>query len=106
MPRLLELFSGTQSVSKQFRAKGWETVSLDISDKMAKPDILADILEWNYTCFPNGYFDVIWASPICQFYSRARTTAKLPRDLVFADSLVQRVLDIITYPDLPQACHP
>ncbi len=38
--------------------------------------------------------DLIWASPVCQHYSRARTNAKTPRDLVWADSLVQAVLDL------------
>jgi len=97
VPRLLELFAGTQSIAKAFRAKGWQTISLDINDKMAIPDILSDVLLWDHTAFEPGYFDVVWASPVCTHYSIARTTAKTPRDLEFADSLVQRVLDLIAY---------
>ncbi len=40
--------------------------------------------------------DLIWASPVCAHYSRARTNAKTPRDLAWADSLVQAVLDLAT----------
>ena len=42
-----------------------------------------------------SYFDVVWASPDCTQYSRARTTAKTPRDLVRADRLVERCLQLI-----------
>jgi hypothetical protein len=44
-----------------------------------------------------GSFEVIWASPPCTHYSRARTTAKSPRDLEGSDALVQRTLDIIAH---------
>ena len=37
---------------------------------------------------------MIWASPVCKDYSRARTRANTPRDLDWADSLVQAVLDL------------
>ena len=40
---------------------------------------------------------MVWASPICTHYSRARTTAKTPRDFVWADSLVLKALEIIEY---------
>ena len=49
MPRLLELFSGTKSVSKVAKALGWETISLDIDPKF-DPDLCMDILDFNYTC--------------------------------------------------------
>ncbi len=41
-----------------------------------------------------GNVDLIWASPVCTEFSRARTTAKTPRDLDWADSLVQAVIDL------------
>ena len=43
----------------------------------------------------DGHFDVIWASPDCTQYSRARTTARKPRDLEGADRLVAACLRII-----------
>lgn len=66
--RLLELFSGTQSVGKVAREMGYQVTSLDLSDA----DININILEWDYTQYPAGHFDFIWASPPCQFFSCAR----------------------------------
>ena len=42
-----------------------------------------------------GRYDFIWASPPCQQHSIARTTAKTPRNLELADSIVARTLEII-----------
>ena len=94
--RILELFSGTGSVGKVFGSDGWEVVSLDINNK-TNASICADIRTWDYTIFDVGHFDVVWASPVCTHYSRARTNAKTPRDLEWADSLVLRALEIIEY---------
>ena len=71
-------------------------ISLD-SDSKAAATISVDILDWDFTVFPPGHFDAIWASPPCTEYSRARTVAKTPRNLDLADALVQRALDIIAY---------
>ena len=94
--RILELFSGTGSVGSVFESMGWEVVSLDIDPK-ASATIIADIRTWDFTIFPKGHFDVVWASPVCTHYSRARTTAKTPRDFEWADSLVERALEIISH---------
>ena len=93
---LLELFCGTKSVGRAFEEYGFEVVSLDRDPKF-QPTICTDILEWDYTCYPPGYFDVIWASPECTQYSIARSNAKIPRNLECADSLVQRALEIMRY---------
>ena len=96
MPRCLELFAGTGSISKVLRERGWECVTLDNNVK-AQPTIVADVRTWDYTQFPPDHFDFAWASPVCTHYSVCRTTAKTPRDLVWADSLVLAALRIIQY---------
>jgi hypothetical protein len=93
--RVLELFSGTGSVGKAFSAKNWEVVSLDL-DPACNATHCCDILQW-VCLYPPIHFDVIWASPDCRFYSLARSTAKTPRDLQLADSLVLRTLSLIFY---------
>ena len=71
--RLLELFSGTNSVGKQFPG---EVVSLDVIGTPTRNHIVTDILEWDFTVYPPDHFDMCWASPPCIQYSQARTKAK------------------------------
>ena len=66
--KLLELFSGTKSVGKVAEKLGYEVISLDLKDA----DVNCDILEWDYTIYPTGYFDVIWASPPCDTFSNLK----------------------------------
>ena len=94
--RVLVLFSGTQSVGRAFEAHGYEVVSLD-KDPRFEPTICEDILTWDYTVFSVDHFDIVWASPECRDFSIARSNAKRPPDLVGADALVQKTLDIIPY---------
>ena len=91
MPKLLELFSGTKSVSKVAEELGFDVVSLDLRDA----DINCDILLWDYTIFPPGTFDVVWASPPCTEYSRAKTVGV--RDIEHANQIVLKTLEIIHY---------
>ena len=43
---------------------------------------------------------MIWASPMCTQYSKCGTQGR-PRDLVGADALVQKVLDLVNYFNVP-----
>lgn len=72
--KILELFSGTQSISSVFRANGWDTFTIEKDGQFENfttwtVDILdvtaADILE------KFGRPDVIWASPPCESFSVA-----------------------------------
>ena len=92
--KLLELFSGAGSISKPWREAGHEVVSVDI-DSRFHPEICEDILQWSYVKL-EFIPDVIWASPPCTEYSRAKTTGP-PRNLTLADQLVAKALKIIKY---------
>jgi len=69
--KLLDLFTGTGSVAKVARDLGYEVTTLDI-DARCNPDICADVLEFDYTIWEPGQFDIVWASPPCDYFSCAR----------------------------------
>ena len=90
--RLLELFAGTQSVGKIARELEMDVISLD---RDMPADISTDIMNWDYTQYPKGHFDVIWASPPCTEYSVAKTIGV--RDIEGANEVVQQTLDILEH---------
>ena len=92
--RILNLFSGTGSVSKPWRKANHEVFDIDIDSRFS-PEFCGDILQWDYSTLP-FIPDVIWSSPPCDQYSRARTTGP-PRNFKLADSLVAKALEIINY---------
>lgn len=73
--RLLELFSGTKSVSSAIGNQFDEIISVDI-DEASNPTICTDILKWDYKQYPVGYFDCIWASPPCCTFSKLQYSHK------------------------------
>ena len=87
---LLDICSGTGSVSRVAREMGWNTTTLD-NDPKTNPDILMNVLDY----VPSGNWDFVWCSPPCTEYSIALTTRK--RDLLTADKISQRCLEIIEY---------
>ena len=91
--KLLELFSGTGSVGKMAKLFKIDVTSLD---RDMPADIQTDIVDWDYkAAFEPGTFDMIWASPPCTEYSRAKTIGV--RDIEGSNKVVQRTLDIINY---------
>jgi site-specific DNA-cytosine methylase len=99
--RVLELFSGTHSIGKICEEKGWEVISLDLKGA----DINMNILDWDYTMYPVGHFDIIWASPPCDTFSQLRKTwigrkLKCHNGLVCTKELLQKDIDDIGLPIL------
>ncbi len=82
--RLLELFSGTHSIGKVAKQKGYEVISLDRdmnegcpfkTDYKSDKHIKTDIMTWDYKKdFKAGDFDIITASPVCLWWSLLRTS--------------------------------
>ena len=89
--KLLELFSGAGSVGKVAKELGYDVVSLDLKNA----DINTDILQWNYKQFKQNEFNIIWASPPCTEYSRAKPTGIRKTD--YANSVVKKTIEIINY---------
>ena len=70
--RILDLFSGLESVAKIARAHGHEVITLDINPKFGA-DLPMDILKFDPAIhLPPGWKpDIIWASPPCEGFSVA-----------------------------------
>ena len=102
--KVLELFSGTGSVGKICKQKGWEVISLDLKGA----DINEDILKWDYKKkFKPGHFDMIWASPPCDTFSALRKSwigrkLKCHNGEVCTAELLQKDIDNIGLPILRQ----
>ena len=82
MSNHLELFSGTHSFGKVSSKKGYTVYSLDrdldehcpFTDYVSDNHIKEDIMTWDYKQFPNDYFGLITASPVCLWWSNLRST--------------------------------
>ena len=102
--QLLELFKGTGSVGKVARKMGFNVVSVDFDEKF-KPDILTDILDWDYKSYTH-IPDFIWASPPCNTYSTlaypfkerdVKTTKPLSDRAKLGTRILHKTLEIIEY---------
>ena len=72
--KILELFKGTGSITKYFKNnKEVEIISLDILEKY-NPTICMDIMDFDYSIYKVGEFDIIWASPECKIFSKLQYT--------------------------------
>ena len=86
MVKVLELFSGTHSVGKVCKDKGWNVISLDID---GNADINISILEWEYkNNYKKGDFDIIWASCPCATFSNCRRCWIGRKIKAFGDNVV------------------
>tara|TARA_R100000951_G_scaffold86073_1_gene73798 strand:+ start:7681 stop:8367 length:687 start_codon:yes stop_codon:yes gene_type:complete len=104
--KVLDLFSGTQSIKPVCDELGWEYYSLD---KYEPSTYQEDILDWDYKNI-DIKFDIVWASPCCLSYSnlthswRGRvvrgelmTAERLEEGMKEGDKLVKKALEIIDY---------
>jgi len=71
--KILELFSGSKTMSNTFKAHGHETFTVDI-EKKYEPDLCIDIMDFKCDMVPFKP-DVIWASPPCTTFSVASMSA-------------------------------
>jgi site-specific DNA-cytosine methylase len=101
--RILDLCSGTQSISRWAAAdaEAHTVVTVDIRPRVRgqRPTHCVDVTAWDYRAvLTPGEFDMVWASPPCIHYSKLRTYPGIPpRDLEGADRIVARCLEIIEY---------
>ena len=91
---VLELFCGTKSIGKCCNELGWESVSVDIESKF-NPTHLCDIMDFDYKQYSPDYFNIIWASPPCTQYSKAKSQGV--RDIEGANKIVLKTIEIINY---------
>ena len=105
---VLELYSGTKSVGKCCDSLGWSSVSVDLE---MEADFKCDIMDFDYKQFDKDYFDIIWASPPCTYYSRLQycwigrkkkdgivvTMDTIEAQRKEADKLMIRTFEIIDY---------
>ena len=92
--RALVLFKGTGSIDKELTDAGWEVDSLDILKKF-EPTFCCDITKWDYKVLAPGYYDFIWASPVCTEFSIALTAR--PRKLEVGDILAKKAVEILEH---------
>ena len=92
--KCLELFCGSKSFGKCCIDLGYDVISLDIEEQF-KPTHLCNILSFDYKQYDTDYFDIIWASPPCTEYSKAKTRGV--RDIEGANEIVLKTIEIINY---------
>tara|TARA_R100000951_G_C2652318_1_gene184779 strand:+ start:1598 stop:2368 length:771 start_codon:yes stop_codon:yes gene_type:complete len=106
----LELFCGTKSFGKVVESLGHNVISVDLLKKF-NPTHCVNILDFDYKQYDKNKFDIIWASPPCQYYSHLQccrmnkidkngikfTPEVLEEHMKNSDKIVAKTLEIINY---------
>ena len=109
MPKLLELFAGTRSISKAFEKGGYETYSVEWDKNFKNITLYEDVnnlTKEKVIELCGGIPDVIWASPDCTTYSVAALSHHRRKDsegnlnpisdyAKFCDKTNQHVINLI-----------
>jgi site-specific DNA-cytosine methylase len=90
--KILELFCGTKSFTKEAEKLGHKCFTIDI-DKKFNPTLCINILDFKIEMLNGFKPDVIWASPPCTQYSHAKR--KGIRDIKGANQIVEKTKEII-----------
>ena len=71
--RVLELFSGSQTLRREFETHDHTVISLDSKRyrNSAKDTIILDFMQFDYTVYPQHYFDIVWIGLPCDAFSKA-----------------------------------
>ena len=70
--KILEVFCGTKSFSKEAELRGHDTFTIDYNPRF-KPDLCCDMLYFNKVILPKAWRapDMVWFSPPCETFSLA-----------------------------------
>ena len=88
--KVIEIFCGTKSFSNICLERGWEVTTLD-NEKKFNPDILIDIMDWDYKSHPVP--DILSCGCPCTTFS----IASFKRKPEVGNVLVERTLEILEY---------
>lgn len=71
--KIVELFSGFGTISKEFEKAGHEVFSIDIRKRkgICEPSLRKNIMHVTLKDIPFDKVDVVWASPPCDVFSKA-----------------------------------
>lgn len=71
--RVLELFSGSQTLRRCFENHDHTVISLDNKKyRNSAPDtIIIDFMDFNQSFYPQHYFDIVWIGLPCDSFSKA-----------------------------------